>query len=235
MCKLDADIRKLWNHSLCATDSVGSTEMPGSRLEEIVQSLNPASVLDVGCGCGRHLTSLLPRYCPQVFAIDVVSYTSQWRQLMRSHGMGFCRMDATDLAFAGDTFPLVLERDTLHHIARWQDALCEMLRVSSDRVLIEEPVDELRSPEKQRTYEAQGLFLQLQAEVGYPHYWHLNPETLLSFIRSQAQVLEMRFDKSDAPVTFDGFFESYSELASRRFWILVLSECEQCGMFLLVR
>jgi hypothetical protein len=124
-------------------------------------------------------------------------------------------MDATALAFACDTFPLVLERDTLHHIARWPNALSEMLRVSSHRVLLEEPVDELRSAAKQRTYEAQGLFLQLQAEVGYSHYWHLNPETLLSSIRGQARLLEVKLEKSDTPVTFDDFFESYTEFASQ--------------------
>jgi hypothetical protein len=137
-------------------------------------------------------------------------------------------MDATALAFSNDTFPLVLERDTLHHIARWPAALSEMLRVSSDRVLIEEPVDELRSPAKQRTYEAQGLFLQLQAEVGYPHYWHLDPKTLLSSIRSQGQLLDVKLDKRDTPVTFDAFFESYSEFASQswreEYWLGRLEE-----------
>lgn len=147
---------------------------------------------------------------------------------MRSKGIMFCRMDATALGFADNSFPLVLERDTLHHIARWPDALSEMLRVSSDRVLLQEPVDEPRSPAKRRTYEAQGLFLELQAEVGYPHYWHLKPEALLSSIRSQAQVLESKLDRCNTPVSFDEFFESYSELASHsgreEYWLGRLEE-----------
>jgi SAM-dependent methyltransferase len=202
--------------------------MPVSQLEEVVQSLRPASVLDVGCGCGRHLTSLLSQHCARVFAIDVVSYTSRWRELMRSRGIQFCRMDASALAFPRDTFPLVLARDALHHIERWPHALSEMLRVSSARVLIEEPVDELRSPAKQRTYEAQGLLLELQQEVGYSHYRHLKPEALLSSVRSQARVLEVKLDRCDTPVAFDEFFESYSVFASQsgreEYWLGRLEE-----------
>jgi hypothetical protein len=103
-----------------------------------------------------------------------------------------------------------------------------MLRVSSGHVLLEEPVDELRSPAKRRTYEAQGLLLELQAEVGYSHYQHLQPETLLSSIRGRAQLLDVNLDRHDTPVTFDEFFESYSEFASRSgrkgYWLGRLDE-----------
>jgi len=202
--------------------------VPNSLLEELVRSLNPASILDVGCGCGRYITSVLTHRSTRVVAIDVASHISSWQELMRSHGIQFCRMDATSLAFASKAFPLVIERDALHHIKQWPVALSEMLRVSSDRVLLEEPVDELRSPAKRRTYEAQKLLLELQAEVGYPHYLHLKYETLLSTVRSQAQVLEVKLDKYDTPVTFDEFFDSYSlfALQSRRdkYWLGRLEE-----------
>lgn len=202
--------------------------MPSSRLEEIVQALKPESLLDVGCGCGRHLTSLLPRHCARVFAIDVVARASSWQKLSHATGISFCCMDAAALAFARNSFPLVLQRDSLHHMARWRDAFAEMLRVSSGHVLLEEPVDDLRSPAKRRTYEAQGLMLALQAEVGYSHYKHLHPETLLSLIRSQARILDVNLDRHDTDVIFDEFFESYSEFASRSgregYWLGRLDE-----------
>ncbi len=202
--------------------------MPRSRLEETVQSLEPPTLLDVGCGCGRHLTSRLPRHCARVVAIDVISSRSAWRELASAHGIDFSRMDATALAFPSDTFGLVLARDALHHISRWPDALAEMIRVSSGHLLIEEPVDELRSPAKQRTYVAQELFLELQAEVGYSHYLHLNVETLLSDIRHRARLLDVQLQRSDEAIAFDQYFDSYAELASRSeredYWLHRLKE-----------
>jgi hypothetical protein len=124
-------------------------------------------------------------------------------------------MDAVTLGFADGSFSLVLESATLHHIAHWPEALSEMIRVSSDRIFLEEPVDDLRSAAKQRTYEAQGLFLRLQAEVGFPHFRSLDRDALLSAVESRAVVLETHLDTSDAPIAFDEFFESFGEFASQ--------------------
>ena len=137
-------------------------------------------------------------------------------------------MDAVALGFARDSFPLVLERATLHHIAQWQEALAEMIRVSSQNVFLEEPVDDLRSSAKQRTHEAQGCFLKLQAEVGYPHYRHLDRVALLSAVERRAVLLEAHLERSDAPVAFDEFFESFHAFASRSeregYWLEQLRE-----------
>ena len=137
-------------------------------------------------------------------------------------------MDAVALGFARDSFPLVLERASLHHIAHWPEALAEMIRGSSNRVFLEEPVDDLRSAEKCRTYEAQGLFLKLQAEAGFPHYRHLDRAALLSAVESRAVVLETHLETSDAPIAFDEFFESFGEFASQsdreEYWLEQLQE-----------
>lgn len=124
-------------------------------------------------------------------------------------------MDATALGFADDSFPLVLERDTLHHIARWSEALGEMVRASSNLVLVEEPVDDPRSAAKQRTLEAQELFLQLQAEVGYSHYRHLDHDKLLSTIQERACLINLQVEKRDTPVTFDEFFHNFPTFAAK--------------------
>lgn len=124
-------------------------------------------------------------------------------------------MDAVALGFAHDSIPLVLERDSLHHIAHWHEALAEMIRVSSVHVFLEEPVDDLRSPAKHRAYEAQGLLLELQAEVGYPHHRHLSRDVLVSAVGSRAVLLETHQERSDASVSFDEFFESFHAFASQ--------------------
>jgi SAM-dependent methyltransferase len=185
-----------------------------TRLEDVVRSRAPASLLDVGCGCG-HLTRALATHCAGVFAIDLVPHPSRWEDLARAPGISFCRMDATALGFADGSFPLVLERASLHHIARWPEAVAEMARVSSAHLLIQEPADDLRSEAKHRTHEAQGLFLDLQAEVDFPHHRHLDRDALLSVVESRARPVGVWMDLSDEPIAFEQFFDSFGAFAAR--------------------
>jgi hypothetical protein len=90
-----------------------------------------------------------------------------------------------------------------------------MLRVSSKHILIEEPIDDLRSAEKRNTLEAQGLFLELQKEVGYPHYRHLSPKELVSYVETRASVIEVRSEKCDELVSFEEFFHSFARFAAQ--------------------
>jgi hypothetical protein len=137
-------------------------------------------------------------------------------------------MDARALGFPDNSFPLVLERDTLHHVSRWPEVLSEMIRVSSDLLLLEEPVDDLRSAAKQRTQEAQELFLQLQAEVGYSHYRHVDPDELLSTIQERAYLINVHMNRRDTSVTFDEFFRDFSIFAAKsqreEYWLRQLQD-----------
>ena len=186
-----------------------------SHLEETVRSLHPTALLEIGCGCGRHLTSSLVNFCDRIVATDIAPYESRWQEIARTSRIRFLRMDATALGFTDNSFTLVLERDTLHHISRWPEVFSEMVRVSSDLILLEEPVDDLRSAAKQRTQEAQQLFLQLQAEVGYSHYRHLDPDELLSTIQERTCLINVHMNRRDTPVTFDEFFRDFSVFAAK--------------------
>ncbi|MBI5869114.1 MAG: methyltransferase domain-containing protein [candidate division Zixibacteria bacterium] len=197
--------------------------MPNLTLERAFQSLKPAAVLDVGCGCGGHSTRTLLELCDRVVAIDVAPRLARWHEIAQSSKARFSCMDALALGFPRDAFPLVVESAALHHIARWPEVLTEMLRVSSDSILLQEPLDDLRSAAKQRTFEAQGLFLSLQAEVGVPHYLHLTRDAILLALEGQAVIVETRLETSDAPVSFDEFFESFDVFASqsgrKEYWL----------------
>jgi SAM-dependent methyltransferase len=183
-----------------------------NRIEATVRALDPATLLDVGCGCGR-LTGTLARHCPRVIGVDVVPYTSRWSTIAAA--VTFCCMDAAALAFPSGSFPLVLERDSLHHIADWGAALAEMARVSGRHLLLQEPVDDLRSPAKRRAHEAQGLLLRLQAEIGDEHYWHLDADALLDAVRRHVTPVEIHLDRTDEPVTFEEFFSGFDRMAAR--------------------
>jgi ubiquinone/menaquinone biosynthesis C-methylase UbiE len=90
-------------------------------------------------------------------------------------------MDATCLSFPDCHFDTVLERESLHHIENWTAALSEMIRVASKYIILEEPIDDLRSDSRRRTYTAQGLFLEIQREARYSHYRHLEMEALRGY------------------------------------------------------
>lgn len=192
-------------------------------LDAALASVKPNTVLDVGCGCG-HFTESLCDHCSSIIAIDATpSFMSRWRNLSDRCFIQFCCMDGKNLAFADNTFSAVLERDTLHHIANWRGAIDEMLRVSSKHLLIEEPIDDLRSVEKRNSFDAQGLFLELQREVGYAHYRHIGAEELVSYIERRATVVEVRVEKCDELIPFDKCFDSFSRFAAQSaresYWI----------------
>jgi SAM-dependent methyltransferase len=184
-------------------------------LDDILAHLRPAAILDVGCGCGTatHRLSLLS---PRLVAVDIMaSLAPRWRPLRHPPDLEFACMDARRLAFGEATFPLVLERVSLHHIEDWEHALDEMIRVSSDAILIEEPVDDLRTVERIRTFEAQGILLELQREIGYSHFLHLTPSALLTAVGERASIVAAYGEPNDAPVSAEEFFRSYDALAAR--------------------
>lgn len=196
--------------------------MTSPILEQTIAEHKPASLLDVGCGCGRHFTTALSGLCPRVVSIDIALNPSGWREVSQQTGVAFCAMDARALGFPSDTFPLVVERESLHHMTDWPRAISEMVRVSSDFVCIEEPIDDLRSDAKRRSYEAQGLLLRLQAEIRYPHYLHLDRDTLTAEAERQASLQDIFLTPNDTEVSFDEFFWSFQTLAAQsqreQFW-----------------
>jgi len=185
-----------------------------SCFERIIEELAPSAILDVGCGCGR-FTRRMTEHQRRVVAIDVVCQEERWQEIQRASGVRFLCMSATSLAFVDGCFPLVVEREALHHVSRWPDALAEMVRVSNRHVLVEEPIDDLRSEAKRRTLEAQELLLAVQADVGYSHYRHVESDAVNSVLRHLGMKVHAHVSRSDVPRSFDDFFESFGRLAAR--------------------
>jgi SAM-dependent methyltransferase len=184
-------------------------------LTAIVREARARSILDVGCGCGSYSRTLLPQGA-RITAFDPSKdLISRWTGNGAAANLAFLCMDAGRIGFRDASFDLVLERASLHHIAAWEAAVLEMLRVSRGPIALEEPVDDLRSPEKQNTAQARALFLELQREVHYPHFAHLLPEQLLTLLRRHATVLSHEIQAHDEPVGFTEYFAAYPRFALR--------------------
>lgn len=182
---------------------------------ERVASLNPSQVLDVGCGCGS-FTVKLSEHCGRIIAVD--SSQSRIDQGKKENGkpnITYQCMDGRSLEYPDDSFDLVLARVTLHHVREWQKVLDEIIRVSSKHILVEEPVDDSRSEEKRNAARARRLYLELQQEVGYPHYDYLSPDSLAEHFRKREIPIESQIIRSDKLVEFDQFFSSFGDFAEK--------------------
>jgi hypothetical protein len=124
-------------------------------------------------------------------------------------------MDGRNIRYPDSGFDLVVGRTVLHHIQEWEEALAEMIRVSSKHLLVEEPIDDLRSEEKENAARARELLLALQNEAGYSHYDYLPADALIECFRKREISIESEIVKSDKLVDFDQFFRSFDDFAEK--------------------
>ncbi|MCJ7508204.1 MAG: class I SAM-dependent methyltransferase [candidate division Zixibacteria bacterium] len=185
--------------------------------------MKPKNVLDVGCGCGSFTIQLSP-HCTEVTAIDLSSeFIERSKKENQKPNITYLCMDGRDLQYPDNIFDLVLERATLHHTQEWEKVLNEMIRVSAQHILVEEPLDDPRSEAKRNTMQAQKLFLELQNEVGYSHYPYLPLENLLGYFKKRNIPLETEIIKSDEPLGLDEYFSSFGLFAEKskrkKYWL----------------
>ena len=182
-----------------------------SRLAE----LQPKRVLDVGCGYGEFTARMSP-YCGSITAIDVSepAIDRSWKESMRPN-IEYVHMDGRHIDYPDNSFDMALERVSLHHILEWEQVLDEMIRVSSKYVLLEEPVDDLRSEGKRNAILGQRLYLKVQTEVGYSHFEHIKPESLVQYFRTKGITIETEVEKSDELIDFDEFFSAFGYFAKK--------------------
>ncbi|MHC9544764.1 MAG: class I SAM-dependent methyltransferase [Vulcanimicrobiota bacterium] len=184
-------------------------------IAETLARLKPQRVLDVGCGCGSHTRSIAP-LCREITAVDChAGLIERCTASISVPTIHFACMDGTALGFADRSFDAVIERDSLHHLENWEEMVDEMLRVSSCHVLIEEPLDDMRTEEKKNSFQARELMCELQREVRYSHYSHIPLPTLTDHLRRKGLPFGTTIRESDAIVEFDDFFDSFSHFAER--------------------
>ena len=192
-------------------------------LLEKIRELSPKKALDVGCGCGSFTAQAAPS-CGQLLAID--HSPGLIERCMREHplpNVTYRCVDARRLKLPDKGFDLVYERDALHHIREWQQALDEMARVSSHYILVEEPVDDPRSLAKRNSIAAHHLFLELQEEAGYPHFPHLPPVDLEQRLHAMGLDFTIEHARADQPVGVEEYFEPFERFADvtsrKEYWM----------------
>ena len=109
-----------------------------SRLATIVRQLQPASVLDAGCGEGETIFRLRPLLPDDVLGCDAnpecVRFASE-----RFDEFHFSVKDIYDLPYATGQFDLVLCLEVLEHLERPQQALEQLWRVTKKHLIVSVP------------------------------------------------------------------------------------------------
>lgn len=190
---------------------------------EKVQEIKPGVALDVGCRDGGHTYKIAP-YCGHITAIDINPTAVEKAKAENPlPNINYLCMDSRRIGFADNNFDLVYERVSLHHIEEWEIALDEMIRVSSGYVLIEEPLDDLRSPEKENSYRGQQMYLEIQREQGFSHFNYINLDAFLDYFNRRRITIEYKITKRDERENFDEFFDQFNmfiEKSDRKeYWI----------------
>lgn len=100
----------------------------------------PVRVLDAGCGEGFN-AALLEKRMPgvKIVLLDVSEEALEYARTLCSGRCEFQTGSVLELPFPEGAFDLVLCTEVLEHLERPEQALSELLRVSSDRVLISVP------------------------------------------------------------------------------------------------
>jgi len=184
-------------------------------LSEKLALLKPETLLDTGCGCGNYTSALSP-LCGKITAVDISGGLIE--RCMREHqksNITYLTMDGKNLMFPDGSFTVVMERGTLHHMIDWEQALDEMIRVSSKYIFVVEPFDDLRSKAKKNTLYCHKFFTEVQNDAGYHHYEHIKPELLFNYFKRTNCSVESTVIKSDKPVEFDEFFMDFQLFASK--------------------
>jgi ubiquinone/menaquinone biosynthesis C-methylase UbiE len=198
-------------------NSIGSClkNKPGMELIDLISKIKPVRALDVGCGCGE-FTQDAAKFCTNLTTIDVSDkFIARCKNERDSKNIEFLCMSAVSLGFKDNTFDLVYERTSLHHIYNWEKALDEIIRVSSNHIILAEPIDDNRSPEKLNAIHAQELLLEIQHEIKYPHYKHLMLKQFQKYLDEKSIEYKYHINKLDLSYDFDMFFNPFKDFAKK--------------------
>jgi SAM-dependent methyltransferase len=182
-----------------------------------ISNLRPQLLLDIGCGCGHFTIDLVP-YCDEIIIADLSpAIVKRAKEKIGAPNIRAVCMDGLNLGFHNNSVDTVFERFSLHHMANWQKAIDEMIRVADNYIIIEEPVDDDRSQSKRDSVLAWQLYLDIQKEIGYSHFRHIQPGILIDCLQEKGFNFDYKITKSDEPIPFDDFFSEFGRFADKSY------------------
>ena len=154
------DVRARFGETAAQVAEHGAAQVETVReqLRSFVAPRGDERALDVGTGPGTLAIALAP-LVREVVGVDVVPELLEAARQAAPENVSFLEADATRLPFEDGSFDLVCTRRTLHHIARPELVIAELVRVTrpGGQVLVEDqiaPVDPLAALDLDRFEQA---------------------------------------------------------------------------------
>ena len=159
-------------------------EMVREQLESFVMPRGDERAVDVGTGAGTLALALAP-LVRDVVGVDVVPELLERARANAPANVTFVEGDATSLPLDSGSFDLACTRRTLHHIARPELAVAELVRVTAPggRVFVDDqiaPVDPLAALELDRFEQARDpSHTRTLPDIDFRHLFEANGLVLL--------------------------------------------------------
>ena len=134
-----------------------------------VAALEPASLLDVGCGNGRLLESLGP-----VAQVEGVEPSAARRAAASERGLTVREAAADALPYADGAFDWVVIRHVLHHLESAAPSVAEAWRVARSGIVLAEPATDPSFESQRHMAELDALTNRLLAASGHVHHPYLD-------------------------------------------------------------
>ena len=159
-------------------------EMVREQLESFVMPRGDERAVDVGTGAGTLALALAP-LVRDVVGVDLVPELLERARANAPANVTFVEGDATSLPLDSGSFDLACTRRTLHHIARPELAVAELVRVTAPggRVFVDDqiaPVDPLAALELDRFEQARDpSHTRTLPDIDFRHLFEANGLVLL--------------------------------------------------------
>jgi ubiquinone/menaquinone biosynthesis C-methylase UbiE len=159
-------------------------EMVREQLESFVMPRGDERAVDVGTGAGTLALALAP-LVREVVGVDLVPELLERARANAPANVTFVEGDATSLPLDSGSFDLACTRRTLHHIARPELAVAELVRVTAPggRVFVDDqiaPADPLAALELDRFEQARDpSHTRTLPDIDFRHLFEANGLVLL--------------------------------------------------------
>jgi ubiquinone/menaquinone biosynthesis C-methylase UbiE len=192
----DVRVRFAATADLVADHSARQVELVRKQLQSFVAPRGDERALDAGTGAGTLALALAP-LVREVVGVDIVPELLARAREVAAANVTFVEGDVTALPFESGSFDLSCSRRTLHHIARPELAVAELVRVTAQggRIFVDDqiaPVDPLAALELDRFERARDQsHTRTLPDIDLRHLFEANELVLL---RSQFQTHRRKLD-----------------------------------------